>query len=156
MSRILLLSRTFPPHDRGAQRRYANLCRSFLAGSIEVCTSRREGAEFFDRRQSYPIHRMPVEPNAERRPAGFARWMAWTLRGLRHGDKASLFHRPATAVVGRDRADRELDHERAAREIHFVSAECSWLPLPAWVPRAGVRARAETDRFAAMGLTAPD
>jgi phosphatidylinositol alpha-1,6-mannosyltransferase len=86
VAKILLLARTFPPPDGGAQRRYANLCRSFPPGSIEVCTSRRDDAKSFDRGQSYPIHRMPVEPNAERRPAGFTRWMSWALRRLRRGD----------------------------------------------------------------------
>jgi phosphatidylinositol alpha-1,6-mannosyltransferase len=86
MARILLLSRTFPPPDGGAQRRYANLCRYFPPGSIEVCTSRREGAADFDRGERYPIHRRPVVPNAERKPLGFLRWMAWTLRRIRRGD----------------------------------------------------------------------
>jgi phosphatidylinositol alpha-1,6-mannosyltransferase len=86
MGKILLLSRTFPPPDGGAHRRYANLCRSFPEGSIEVCTSRREGAEDFDRGERYPIHRMPVAPHGERRPLGFLRWTRWTLRRLRRGD----------------------------------------------------------------------
>jgi phosphatidylinositol alpha-1,6-mannosyltransferase len=86
MGTILLLSRTFPPPDGGAQRRYANLCRFFPPGSIEVCTARREGAAAFDRGQAYPIHRMPVDPGAERKPVGFLRWTAWALGRLRRGD----------------------------------------------------------------------
>jgi hypothetical protein len=86
MGKILLLSRTFPPPDGGTQRRYANLCRFFPPESIEVCTSRPPGADAFDRLEAYPIHRMPVDPNAERKPAGFLRWMAWALRRVRHGE----------------------------------------------------------------------
>ena len=84
--RILLLARTFPPPGGGVERRYAALCRAFPPGSVEVCASRREGHETFDRGQSYPIHRLPVPPLREKNPAGFARWAAWTLRRAARGD----------------------------------------------------------------------
>lgn len=86
MGKILLLARTFPPPDGGAERRYANLCRSFPGGSIEVNTSWRERHDEFDRAQPYPIHRMRVPAHGERRPRGFTRWLAWTLRRAARGD----------------------------------------------------------------------
>jgi glycosyltransferase involved in cell wall biosynthesis len=44
--------------------------------------------------------------------------------------------RAEMGAAGRRRVERELDHERAAREIYAVFAEHSRDPLPAWVPRA--------------------
>lgn len=86
MGKILLLTRSFPPPDGGVERRYANLCRFFPPGSIEVCTSKRGGQAEFDRGEPYRIHRMPVLPVADRRPVGFALWTAWALRRVRRGD----------------------------------------------------------------------
>ncbi|MBA2564609.1 MAG: glycosyltransferase family 4 protein [Gemmatimonadetes bacterium] len=84
--RVLLLARSFPPPDGGVERRYANLCRSFPSGSVDVCSSRRAGQEAFDAAEPYRIHRMPVGPLGERRAAGFARWSSWALRRAAQGD----------------------------------------------------------------------
>jgi phosphatidylinositol alpha-1,6-mannosyltransferase len=84
--KILLIARSFPPPDGGAERRYANLCRSFPEGSIEVCTSRRDGQEEFDGKEPYPVHRMRERPLRERRATGFARWTGWAMKRVARGD----------------------------------------------------------------------
>ena len=54
--------------------------------------------------------------------------------------------RAALGAAGRARVERELNHDRAAREIYAVLASASRLPLPEWgglaSPRSPVRASA--------------
>jgi phosphatidylinositol alpha-1,6-mannosyltransferase len=84
--KVLLLARSFPPLEGGAERRYANLCRFFPPESIEVCTSWHERQAEFDRGEPFLIHRMPVPPHEERHPIGFARWTRWALSRVARGD----------------------------------------------------------------------
>jgi phosphatidylinositol alpha-1,6-mannosyltransferase len=109
MARVLLISSNFPPVTGGSAVVYENICRSAdgaiaaLAASHDYATGRPlAGAEAYDRRAGYPLHRMKLLRPAQA-PAG-AR-----LGGLlsRFGDlvlMAKVLAR-SVAVARQERAD---------------------------------------------------
>ncbi len=84
--RTLLLTRDWPPHPGGMSRLYAELCRRFPVGGVEVSApANPEGAEAAAA-PGVVVHRMPFGFRRARTAFSVAYWTAWTAARVRRAE----------------------------------------------------------------------